>query len=82
LRRRRAKDLKVFQHNEYTKSRSKRNAFRRTKQISELVAELSAAPLPTTDAGKFLCRRHMIHPQIADLLAQLAGLGLEEARQS
>jgi hypothetical protein len=60
--------------------RSKRNVFRRARQ-SDPISEASPLSAPTTDAGKFLCRRHMIDPQIADLLAQLAGLGLEEARQ-
>lgn len=61
--------------------RSKRNVFRRAKQISDLIAELSAARQPTTDAGRFIRRRHLIDPRIADLVARLAGLGLEEARQ-
>jgi hypothetical protein len=61
--------------------RSKRNVFRRATPISDLISELSAASLPTTDAGRFLYRRHLIDPRIADLVAHLAGLGLEEALQ-
>jgi hypothetical protein len=49
----------------------------RLPQISELTGELSAALLPTTDAGRFIYRRHLIDPQIADLVATLAGLGIE-----
>jgi hypothetical protein len=37
---------------------------------------------PVTRAGKHLCRRYRINPVIADLIASLAGLGIEtEARQ-
>ena len=49
------------------------------RDISKLIDELSAAPVPATDAGRFLCRRHHIDPRIADLLAALAGLGVEGA---
>jgi hypothetical protein len=58
-------------------ARPKRNIFRHTKQISELLGELSVSPQPTTDAGRFIYRRHLIDPQIADLVAQLAGIGIE-----
>jgi hypothetical protein len=45
----------------------------------ELIGE--AAPVPTTDAGRFLCRRHLVDPRVADLVAQLAGLGEVETPQ-
>jgi hypothetical protein len=33
------------------------------------------AVMPATMAGAYLCRRFYIHPEIADLVAALAGLG-------
>jgi hypothetical protein len=36
---------------------------------------------PFTRAGAYLSRRFCIHPEIADLVAHLAGLGLEKARR-
>ena len=60
-------------------ARPKRNDSERIKSsLSDLIGEISAAPQPTTDAGRFIHRRHLVDPQIADLVAQLAGLGLEE----
>jgi hypothetical protein len=56
----------------------KRNIPVRLPQIPELLGELSAAPPPTTDAGRFIHRRHLVDPRIADLVAALAGIGLEE----
>lgn len=35
---------------------------------------------PATGAGRFLRRRYLINPAIADLVAELAGLGQEVAR--
>jgi hypothetical protein len=58
--------------------RRKRNVSDRQRRISSPIGELSSATPPTTDAGRFLCQRHHVDPQIADLLAQLAGLGLDE----
>jgi hypothetical protein len=62
-------------------SHPKRNNSERIKSsLSDLIVELSVS-LPTTDAGRFIHRRHFIDPRIADLVAQLAGLGIEDARQ-
>jgi hypothetical protein len=38
-------------------------------------AEPSQERSPTTAAGLYVCRRFHINPTIADLVAQLAGLG-------
>lgn len=62
--------------------RRARNITKRITTISDLIDGLSAAPLkPTTSAGQFLYRRYQINPRIADLVAQLVGLGIEEARR-
>jgi hypothetical protein len=36
---------------------------------------------PTTPAGLYLVRRHYVPPSIADVVARLAGLGLNEEVQ-
>jgi hypothetical protein len=61
-------------------SRPKRNNSERIKSSlsDHLIAELSAASLPATDAGRFIHSHHLVDPRIADLVAHLAGLGLEE----
>jgi hypothetical protein len=49
---------------------------------NEYSGEFPTVPLvPATSAGKFVHRRHGVPASIADLLASLAGLGLEEPRQ-
>jgi hypothetical protein len=59
-----------------------RNFISPSTEYSKSIIEFPASPaMPTTYAGRFLCRRHLIDPRIADLLAGLAGLGIEEARQ-
>jgi hypothetical protein len=61
--------------------RRSRNTTERITTISDLIDGISAAALkPATSAGLFLHRRYQINPRIADLVAQLAGLGIEEAR--
>jgi len=49
-------------------------------RVSKLIGKITAAPVPATDAGRFLHRRHHVDPRIADLLAEFAGLGEVEAR--
>jgi hypothetical protein len=51
-------------------------------QFSDLLANLPAVPrVPSSAAGLHLHRRHHVGPGIADLVAALNGLGIEEARQ-
>jgi hypothetical protein len=35
---------------------------------------------PATPAGQFVVRRYRVHPNVADLLASLAGIGSEAQR--
>jgi hypothetical protein len=44
-------------------------------QFSQAKDSRQCAAKPATLAGSYLCRRHSIHPSIADLVASLAGLG-------
>jgi hypothetical protein len=61
-------------------ARAQRNHNSTTIELSNLPAEISRVT-PTTPAGAHLQRRYRVPAGIADLVAQLAGLGLEEARQ-
>ncbi|MBB4362185.1 hypothetical protein GGD65_003210 [Bradyrhizobium sp. CIR18] len=35
----------------------------------------AAVRRPATPAGHFICRRYRVHPAVADLIANLAGIG-------
>ena len=51
------------------------------KIIRQRTKEIAIWSLPETIAGGFLYRRFHVNPAIADLLAQCAGLGPQEARR-
>jgi hypothetical protein len=58
------------------------NFISRPTEFSNPIIEFPASPAPpATDGGRFIHRRHLVDPRIADLVATLAGLGIEDARQ-
>jgi hypothetical protein len=62
-------------------SRAKRNHISTTLEPSNTPAEVPVPPrVPATVAGAHLHRRYWVLASLADLVASLAGLGLEEAR--
>jgi hypothetical protein len=56
-----------------------RNHISTCVEWSNPIIEMPAAP--STAAGAYLSRRYHVPTAIADLVAALAGLGLEEARR-
>jgi hypothetical protein len=66
-----------FQARKFT--RAQRNHNSTTIELSNLPAEISRVT-PTTPAGAHLHRRYRVPAGIADLVAQLAGLGEVEVR--
>jgi hypothetical protein len=56
-----------------------RNHISTITEASGPIAQFPA--VPTTAAGRHLFRRHSISANVADLIASLAGLGIDEAPQ-
>jgi len=56
-----------------------RNFISRPIEFSNPIVELPSPP--ATAAGAHLCRRYHVPAGLADLIAALAGLGLDEVRR-
>jgi hypothetical protein len=52
---------------------------RKSKRYPTRPKKLTVLQLPSTPAGRFICRKYPISPELADLVATLAGLGREVA---
>jgi chorismate-pyruvate lyase len=59
------------------KSSSKRTRKTQSVSILPLFSWREALVQPGTRAGRFVTRRYRVHPALADLIADLAGLGSE-----
>jgi hypothetical protein len=59
--------------------RASRNFISRPTEFSNPIIEFPAvAERPVTTGGKFLHRRHAVCPELADIIAALAGIGVFE----
>jgi hypothetical protein len=59
--------------------RVSRNIISRPAEFSNTNFEFPAvAERPVTTAGRYLCRQHAVCPELADIIAALAGIGICE----